>query len=586
MGCAASSDQPSYSQRTGQGYPVQQTKPVGTVQPNAQALAYQEQQLAQQRQQQLQQQQYQQQLQQQSQQQSVQQQQIQAPPQPQKDQSSPYRPIQAVRPVVEFRFSAVADLRRPSNVAQVEITKEILQRYVELEKKTHELEDQNIVKSLKMKTEQLNEIKLNVEMYEKQYAQCVEQTKKEKDDVDKMQEPSVKDFFNDQAAFDTQLSKEQEEYLEALNKQEVTEKALDGAKKQHEKVAAEVAGLKVEAEELYAIYKEQDELLAKLFGGKYGSDLEYKLETELDMLLDRKQRIGVAKYKWQNGRVLLNHACNQLAFASKRWQDLPKVQANNTQMKYQVATETRNNLIAASQNITSAQQYLNTIQFPYCKPEEIATLDKAAQNIYTDMQTPERQAHALQCYSTTHRRSAALIQWFDYVISSTIVKDMHSATVDVNKKEKQLRDERLRLIKAKVSEHLDEDVDALFQSNEEYEDPVEAADREVAMMFEADDVSDSGDLPGGDPAMPEGLEAPGAGMKAPTPMPLDQLAPAPGTTDLFGNIDELKKQHEQEIEEFNRAQEMNKVRMDQGLQEKLMARRSRRARQTAQPPAV
>jgi hypothetical protein len=45
------------------------------------------------------------------------------------------------------------------------------------------------------------------------------------------------------------------------------------------------------------------------------------------MLLDRKQRIGVAKYKWSNGRVLLNHACNQLAFATKRWLDLLKVQA-------------------------------------------------------------------------------------------------------------------------------------------------------------------------------------------------------------------------------------------------------------------
>jgi hypothetical protein len=81
-----------------------------------------------------------------------------------------------------------------------------------------------------------------------------------------MQEPSVKDFFKDQAAFDTQLSKEQEEYLEALNKQEVMEKAVDGAKKQCEKVAAEVKGLKIEAEELYKIYKEQDELLGKGVG--------------------------------------------------------------------------------------------------------------------------------------------------------------------------------------------------------------------------------------------------------------------------------------------------------------------------------
>jgi hypothetical protein len=45
------------------------------------------------------------------------------------------------------------------------------------------------------------------------------------------------------------------------------------------------------------------------------------------------------------------------------------------------------------------------------------------------------------------------------------MKDLHSATADVNRKEKELRVERLRLIKAKVSEHLDEDVDAIFQGS-------------------------------------------------------------------------------------------------------------------------
>ena len=46
-----------------------------------------------------------------------------------------------------------------------------------------------------------------------------------------------------------------------------------------------------------------------------------------------------------------------------------------------------------------------------------------------------------------------------------------------------------------------------------------------------------------------------------------------------GNISELKDQHEKELAEFNKAQETNKARMDQGLQEKLAARRSRKRRQ-------
>ena len=67
-------------------------------------------------------------------------------------------------------------------------------------------------------------------------------------------------------------------------------------------------------------------MAAGIFNGSYGSELEDKLEGELDMMLDRKQRIGVAKFKWQGARVLLQYACNQLSFSVKRWQELGNLQ--------------------------------------------------------------------------------------------------------------------------------------------------------------------------------------------------------------------------------------------------------------------
>ena len=57
---------------------------------------------------------------------------------------------------------------------------------------------------------------------------------------------------------------------------------------------------------------------------------------------------------------------------------------------------------------------------------------------------------------------------------------------------------------------------------------------------------------------------------------MSELAAAPTQEDLFGDIDHLKKQHEEELAEFEKAQEMNRTRQEQGLQEKLRARRSRR----------
>jgi hypothetical protein len=60
------------------------------------------------------------------------------------------------------------------------------------------------------------------------------------------------------------------------------------------------------------------------------------------------------------------------------------------------------------------------------------------------------------------------------------------------------------------------------------------------------------------------------------PIPLSELAPAPSQDQVLGNVDELLKQHEDELEEFKKAREKNKLRADQDLQEKLRQRRSRK----------
>ena len=73
-----------------------------------------------------------------------------------------------------------------------------------------------------------------------------------------------------------------------------------------------------------------------------------------------------------------------------------------------------------------------------------------------------------------------------------------------------------------------------------------------------------------------------AGPPEQQPVPLSDLAPPPSSEELFGNIEELKEAHKQQIEEFEKAQSLNKTRMDQGLQEKLRARRSKRVKQKMQ----
>lgn len=124
-----------------------------------------------------------------------------------------------------------------------------------------------------------------------------------------------------------------------------------------------------------------------------------------------------------------------------------------------MVTEIRNKLSEASSNLQSAQRYLPNITFPYCSPDEIATLDKAISYIFTDMQTRERHEHALSCYQTTYKRAASLKQWLEHVLTTTISRDLFEITEDCKARASELRNERTRLIRLRIKELTGNDLD-------------------------------------------------------------------------------------------------------------------------------
>ncbi|KAL8572357.1 hypothetical protein ACOMHN_023126 [Nucella lapillus] len=444
---------------------------------------------------------------------------------------------------------------------------EALNRFLEISKQIHELEGRNTNQLLRQKKEQLADITKTVDTLDKAYKDACDSVAKEKADVDKLNQPSIRDFFKDQKSFDEKMSIEQEEYLEAVSRQEMVQQQLSGLTQQKKALEREVAEVGKHMEVLLKLYDEQDDILGKVFNGAYGSDLENQLEAQYEGLLERKERIVVARYKWANAKLLLVHAVKQLGLACSKWMDILKVPASDVQMKYTLATESRNNVIAASQNITSAHRYLNNIKFPYCQPSEIATLERACSNIYIDMTSEARHKHAYQCYHVTCRRAGALLQWFDSVINNTISKDLEAAKRELGPAEKRLREERLRLI----TDKLGPEADGLVINDPGEDDfDEQEMDPELLSICQAEQTEGSNNNLGVEDSAP----------KAPTPLPLNELAPPPCQEELFGNIEQLKQQHERELAEFEKAQETNRARMEQGLQEKLAARRTHRARVT------
>jgi hypothetical protein len=99
------------------------------------------------------------------------------------------------------------------------------------------------------------------------------------------------------------------------------------------------------------------------------------------------------------------------------------------------------------------------ISLPYCAPDEIETLNKAISYIFTDMQTPERHEHALNCYQTTYKRAGALRQWLEQVLNSTIARDLQELTEECKNRASELRAERIKLIRKRIKEITGRDID-------------------------------------------------------------------------------------------------------------------------------
>ena len=121
------------------------------------------------------------------------------------------------------------------------------------------------------------------------------------------------------------MAKEQQEYMDALNRQEVAEKELKGIQQEYNSLYAEVDSLKKDYEQLTMLSKQEEETLNELFGGKYGSELEEQLEMETDLLNERKDMITATRNRWCNAKVLMQHAFGQLRYSTRRWAQINTV---------------------------------------------------------------------------------------------------------------------------------------------------------------------------------------------------------------------------------------------------------------------
>jgi len=444
-----------------------------------------------------------------------------------------------------------------------EVDRATIEEYVEIEKKIAGAETHSPALILQQKKDQLGHLDERIKQQEQSVAALQDQTKKEKKDVEDLEVPETKRLFMEQNTLDAKKSKEQKEYLDALNKEEIATQELANLQEQKASLELEIESLVEQSTDLHSLYARQDELLKRIFGGEYGSVEENQLEESLDQHEEMRNRIVEANFKWKQAQLMVDYAFKQLNEANSKWKSLTNIDPGKLEERYGVASIARNNLVASAQNIQGAQRYLSNVQFPYCAPSEVATLNKATAYIFTDMQTPERHQHALDCYSTTAKRCGALLQWINQVVNNTIAKDLD----DINKKVKDssmgLRRERIRLIKIKAKEITGQDIE------------LEAADIDTDVNVEVN-LNELARTEGIDPSLLATLTP--AQLAAINSISDDDLAPPPSEEDIFGKTEALKQQFAEDNDRIAQQMAENEARVKNNMAAKLADRRQRRAR--------
>ncbi|VDK56326.1 unnamed protein product [Anisakis simplex] len=504
--------------------------------------------------------------------------------------------------------------------------------YINLEKAIYRLERKNVLKKYEAKTIFADEIKKTLDQLEATFKELKKQTEKEKADVENIEQPSVRSFLKQQVhlhvitqysafqgTWDDRFNKEQRDYLDALNKQEVAEKVsyrfsdlhetykieeMDGARKQYERAARIAEIYKQQCDNLKELYEKQDEMLSKykipfsfhshrlnsysvdvklrvkydlatIFGSDYASEKENRLEAALDDATDWQQRVSLAKFKWTNGRVLLVHACTQMAFGIARWSELEQMDPSNTRMRYFAAAEARNNFIAAAQNVQSCRVYLGKVQFPYCTEEEMSTMNETLNSAFSDIQSNSTLKKALDVYKNVHKKLASLLQWFDKVINDTILKDLEKADNEIAKKQKQLREERLALMKKKVKSEMSRDLKIVYDEGDS-EDDFEAE----ILALEAEKIDNNEEQPGNDLSEILNLSQPDGRQSS--PVPRSKLAPIPDKDALFGDVKQKLDEYDNTRKALEKRNNLQREKHQIELQEKIRIRSQNGRRSRAQ----
>ncbi|KAI5698582.1 hypothetical protein M8J76_008160 [Diaphorina citri] len=239
------------------------------------------------------------------------------------------------------------------------------------------------------------------------------------------------------------LALEHEEFVANLARKALKHRHLLWLTRKKLDTEEEIGVSSEKVQSLQKLYEHQDVLLNEILGSTVSP-----LEHELDRIRSYRDTLYSGELSWREAVKLIHSASIFTKAGLDSWQSLGNTLSEEA--RFSLATETRNAIQEAALSIQTAQNILPGVQFPYCTAREIFAIMQIIEYLYTDLQVPDRYAHASEVYKSFHRRSTALYEWIKKLTEETIHKDVVVVDRQITDLASRLCQQRSDLIRSKL----------------------------------------------------------------------------------------------------------------------------------------
>ena len=204
----------------------------------------------------------------------------------------------------------------------MELTPELLKRFMKVLKKIESFDSQGFFDTLKESEQELETLDFLKKQCERDFRVVDEQARKQKQDCDNIVSKKFGAYFNNIDEHEAKIKSEQEAYEKSVKQRLKLEKELSQKTEKWQEASDCLTEFKDTNRKALDLYAEQMNILNTAFDGGDGSELENELENVGKEMKKEREQMKVAIKRWNNARFVLIYACNQIQVAEGRWNEL------------------------------------------------------------------------------------------------------------------------------------------------------------------------------------------------------------------------------------------------------------------------